>query len=190
MPSPTWRLSPRSKKRQWQDLGNAWTSSLKPFLQQNTTVRACFSELQLEWDSCSKKLLIIYIIIEESKVIFLILIHFKLFLTFHAQRSKLMTEELQDIMNTNTFLKSIIFRSVTLCVCVVGIFNGYNVWFLKMRISRQRCRNALKVMYLILSSMCCGLSLRKSIQLHWCWIMDADFAVQAFKRQKGRSASQ
>lgn len=27
-----------------------------------------------------------------------------------------MTEELQDIMNTNTFLKSIIFRSVTLCV--------------------------------------------------------------------------
>lgn len=38
-----------------------------------------------------------------------------------------MTEELQDIMNTNTFLKSIIFRTVTLCVCVVGIFNGYNV---------------------------------------------------------------
>lgn len=50
-------------------------------------------------------------------MIFFILIHFKLFLTFHAQRSKLMTEELQDIMNTNTFLKSIIFRSVTLCVC-------------------------------------------------------------------------
>lgn len=187
MQSLRWRLSPRSKKRQWQDLGNAWTSSLKPFLQQNTTVRACFSELQLEWDSCSKKLLITYIIIVfviSVKSGFFILINFRLFLTFHALNCEPMTEELQDIMKINTYL------DLWLYVCVVWIFNGYNVWFLKMRISRQRCRNVLKVMYLIFSNMCCGLSLRTSIQLHWCWIMNADFAVQALKRQKGRSASQ